>query len=65
MANEKKTSVVVTATQPSRWRIGRQFGPTPSEPFDVTDEELQRLNDDPKLVVAAAPAPAEEPKKGK
>jgi hypothetical protein len=50
--------VTVVAKQPSRWRIGRQFGPTPVEiPLDqLSEDELARLNADPLLVVTAGSA---------
>jgi hypothetical protein len=50
--------VSVVAKQASRWRIGRQFGPTPVEiPLDELDEgELARLKADPLLVVTAGSA---------
>ena len=52
-------TVVVTASQDRRWRIGRQFGREPvSIPADeLTEAEARALENDPILTVAIVDAP--------
>lgn len=52
-------TVVVTALQARRWRIGRQFGHEPvSIPAEeLTEEEARALAEDPLLTVAVIDAP--------
>lgn len=52
-------TVVVTASQDRRWRIGRQFGREPvSIPAEeLTEAEARALENDPILTVAIVDAP--------
>lgn len=51
-----KGVIRVIATQASRWRIGRQFGPEPIEiaADELSEDEIARLKADPLLVVTAS-----------
>lgn len=51
-----KGVIRVVATQSSRWRIGRQFGPEPVEiaAEELSEDDLARLKADPLLVVTAS-----------
>lgn len=52
-------TVVVTALQDRRWRIGRQFGREPvSIPAEeLTEAEVEALSEDPMLSLAVIDAP--------
>ena len=56
--------VKIRATQDRRFRAGHEFGKELQEFADghFTEEQLERLNADPKLVVVIEPE-AQEPKK--
>jgi len=58
-ADKVRRVVRVVAKQPSRWRIGRKFGPEPVEidADELTEEDIRRLEDDPLLVVTDHPLP--------
>lgn len=52
-------TVVVTALQPSRWRIGRQFGrePTSIPAEELTEADALALQSDPLLTVSLVQTP--------
>lgn len=52
-------TVVVTAVQASRWRIGRQFGcePVAIPAEDLSEDEFAALKADPMLTVQVVEAP--------
>ena len=52
-------TVVVTALQPSRWRIGRKFGaePVAIPAEDLSEDEYAALKADPLLTVQVVGAP--------
>ena len=54
-ADKVRRVVRVVAKQPSRWRIGRKFGPEPVDidAGELTEDDIRRLEDDPLLVVTA------------
>lgn len=58
-ASDPAPTVVVTAVQEGRWRIGRQFGREPvSIPAeDLTEVEFAALTADPMLIVQVVEAP--------
>lgn len=58
-AAKAKTFVLrVTGPAKGRWRAGRKFGPEPVEipVAELTEEDLAKLEGDPELTVALAPA---------
>lgn len=54
-AEKVRRVVRVVAKQPTRWRIGRKFGPEPVEIDldELTEQDIRRLEDDPLLDVTA------------